>query len=440
MSSLSRTGLHIHHHAHHRKAGLAPWLVGVAVLLVLVLAWRRQCPGCATPGTGGASFVTHVGPQGGAGARSAAVDLTMGHVLLPLTNLSGLTTVALLDAAGDVSGEDIRGLVRLHQALFCSARLHKPDPPGTEWAKFGNASMLVYGDNDIVSNNLKGTAKTWEDHEVKEMVYAMKAPVPASPRDVRRPDAWRAPASPFVVDIGANIGWFTFNAAVSGGTVAAFEAMPSNVRLVRSSLCANPRLMERVALYGTGLGTKRTQCYIVSGKVNRGDGHTLCDDKRPHKEVEAEWKERTGYEYEVRGEMSVVRLDGLIAHDIQVIKIDVEGYETQVLKGAERLLKKHNAWFIMTECNTEILKKEGQVEFLRFMDGLGYYLSSRSFKGPFHRVEDVKRGIEQELPSISLYCVRKELLDAKGGPEWVLRPNGGRRALQGGGSSGARRA
>jgi hypothetical protein len=33
-------------------------------------------------------------------------------------------------------------------------------------------------------------------------------------------------------------------------------AMPSNIRLVRSSLCRNPWLMERVALYGTGLGTK----------------------------------------------------------------------------------------------------------------------------------------------------------------------------------------
>ena len=32
--------------------------------------------------------------------------------------------------------------------------------------------------------------------------------------------------------------------------------MDTNVRLVRASLCANPWLMDRVALYGTGLGTK----------------------------------------------------------------------------------------------------------------------------------------------------------------------------------------
>jgi hypothetical protein len=33
-------------------------------------------------------------------------------------------------------------------------------------------------------------------------------------------------------------------------------AMTNNVRLVRATLCANPWIAERVALYGTGLGTE----------------------------------------------------------------------------------------------------------------------------------------------------------------------------------------
>ena len=32
--------------------------------------------------------------------------------------------------------------------------------------------------------------------------------------------------------------------------------MPSNIRLLRASLCANDWIRDRVALYGTGLGTK----------------------------------------------------------------------------------------------------------------------------------------------------------------------------------------
>jgi hypothetical protein len=133
--------------------------------------------------------------------------------------------------------------------------------------------------------------------EIQQMLYAMRAPVPAAPEDLAHPRRWRAPANPFVLDIGANVGWFMVNAAAHGARVAAFEgaaglpwlaprrphssweplacfcpwpltaaptspspatsaAMPSNIRLLRATLCANPWIRERVALYGTGLGTK----------------------------------------------------------------------------------------------------------------------------------------------------------------------------------------
>lgn len=51
----------------------------------------------------------------------------------------------------------------------------------------------------------------------------MRAPVPGSAADLAEPAAWRRAKSPFVIDIGANIGWFAINAAAAGGTVAAFE-------------------------------------------------------------------------------------------------------------------------------------------------------------------------------------------------------------------------
>jgi hypothetical protein len=55
------------------------------------------------------------------------------------------------------------------------------------------------------------------------MLYAMRVPVPSSPEDLAHPRRWRAPAEPFILDIGANIGWFMVNAAARGARVAAFE-------------------------------------------------------------------------------------------------------------------------------------------------------------------------------------------------------------------------
>ena len=83
---------------------------------------------------------------------------------------------------------------------------------------------------------------------------------------------------PLLVDIGANVGWFSLNGAAAGGRVVAFEAMPSNIALLRRSFCANPWLAERIALFGTGLGSKRATCGIISGTTNKGDGHTVCSD------------------------------------------------------------------------------------------------------------------------------------------------------------------
>lgn len=65
----------------------------------------------------------------------------------------------------------------------------------------------------------------------------------------------------------------------------------------------------------------------------------------------------------------------------------------------------------------------------RFVDSLGYYISTRSFKGPFLPVADVRAKKVLALSGINLYCVKKELRDA------VTAASSGRRGLLSSGSS-----
>jgi FkbM family methyltransferase len=49
----------------------------------------------------------------------------------------------------------------------------------------------------------------------------------------------------------------------------------------------------------------------------------------------------------------------------QVMKMDVEGFELHVLRGATNLLQRYNVWYIMLECNTNMLGMQGQMEYLK---------------------------------------------------------------------------
>ncbi|KAI8464132.1 MAG: S-adenosyl-L-methionine-dependent methyltransferase [Monoraphidium minutum] len=233
----------------------------------------------------------------------------------------------------------------MHQLAYCSARVPVPVRPIKTRFAGTNVTVYVYEKDDLVSNYVQ-VEGTWEERDVREMAYAMAAPVPAAPDDLRRPERWAAAAAPFVVDVGANVGTFTLHAAARGATVAAFEPMASNIALLRTSLCANPPLLDRVALYGTGLGTKRADCIMLSDVANRGNGFTECE--RTPEQAQAYLRQRYNITFQVRGEMSVMRLDDLIDRDVQVIKLDVEGYEREVLGGAERLLRERRVWFLMT--------------------------------------------------------------------------------------------
>jgi FkbM family methyltransferase len=139
-----------------------------------------------------------------------------------------------------------------------------------------------------------------------------------------------------VVDVGANIGYYLllFQQAVGdSGTVVCIEPSEENLPELRRNIAANPR--GTIDLHEVALGADEGEIGIRSG-INSGVV-----------EIEAA-------EHVVR----IRRLDTLVTERVDMLKIDVEGYEGQVLAGAGSLLERDRP-AIFLELHPHIIPRFG---------------------------------------------------------------------------------
>jgi FkbM family methyltransferase len=133
-----------------------------------------------------------------------------------------------------------------------------------------------------------------------------------------------APSGGMVIDVGANVGVLTVLAASqvgSSGRVLAFEPHPEAYRRLLKAVRAN-RFEDRVTAYNVAVSDRRGRVQVVSAVAT----------------VEAQVAESA------TGETLALPLDeveGLAFHaQIDLLKIDVEGHEGQVLRGAREILSR----------------------------------------------------------------------------------------------------
>jgi FkbM family methyltransferase len=129
------------------------------------------------------------------------------------------------------------------------------------------------------------------------------------------------------LDIGANLGAFALAIAGNGYETYAFEGIRRNQLAIYSSLCETPELQERFTLFPYGLGDRDEQCVMMSDAINVADGHTVCNEA-----VRATMA-ASGY-HELNRIDIVTLADYLDTVRIDVVKMDVEGFEPRVLAGA----------------------------------------------------------------------------------------------------------
>jgi len=193
-----------------------------------------------------------------------------------------------------------------------------------------------------------------------------------------------------VIDIGANHGWYSLlMAAAVGdeGTVIACEPMPSMVYAWRRNFARNPHLRADLAITALGGQPGVTKLHQFVGL--------------PHGHASVTTLGRSDYE---STQVTVERLDDLLRHRPRphFIKLDVEGSELAVLKGATRLLAGPRAPSWLVEVNYETSRAMGYSP----LDLYAYLSGAHAYE--VYRVVD--GGLVPEL------CVR----DAPHGTSWLF--------------------
>ena len=158
-----------------------------------------------------------------------------------------------------------------------------------------------------------------------------------------------------IVDVGANLGYFSFMAAAMGHKVLAFEPMPRNTAKLHSGIQRNG-FAQDITLYPyAAMNTQGWVSLQPTHPSNQGNGHIVMG----------------------KTDTPSIRLDDFIQQEIFFMKIDVEGFECPVLQGARRLLCQHRIRHIAMEFSHETRHNPlcPPLPMLRFMQGLGYNIS-----------------------------------------------------------------
>jgi FkbM family methyltransferase len=161
-----------------------------------------------------------------------------------------------------------------------------------------------------------------------------------------------------VVDVGANLGYYSLLASHlvgPSGKVVALEPNSENCRLLLSSVrlagVTNVELLPVAADASSGWAYYSTHVGSNGGLVH--DDDLLA---RPGTVV------------------PTFALDDLITSPVAFLKMDVEGAEGRVVKGAARIIE-HDRPIITTELKEEMLRRVSSTtvaEYLGYFEGLGY--------------------------------------------------------------------
>ena len=136
------------------------------------------------------------------------------------------------------------------------------------------------------------------------------------------------------IDVGANVGVYTVLAAAQcGAQVISFEPVPETYRHLKRNVLVND-IHERVLLINKAAAGEVKSVYFTS-TLDAGNHVLLQEDSIQEQKIK----------------IDCTTLDLVTSRIPSLIKIDVEGFETEVIKGADKILSGPELKAIIIELN-----------------------------------------------------------------------------------------
>lgn len=165
-----------------------------------------------------------------------------------------------------------------------------------------------------------------------------------------------------MLDIGANIGFVSLYASTvvgPNGRILSFEANPETVPLLEENININSFKNIQVFPFGLGLETERLKIFPETIDQNRGAASLDGAVSQGERYIEIDVKK-----------LDDVKID----LPISLLKIDVEGWELNVLMGAKQFLQTQNFPSIIWECCLDRVNGVGSpVDIFHYLSSFNQY-------------------------------------------------------------------
>ena len=254
-----------------------------------------------------------------------------------------------------------------------------------------NFNMFVYRKLDIVSKKIINS-KVWEWAETSKLIIALN--YYSNKKNIKKEDI-------YIIDAGANIGWYSFILGKYGYKIISFEPSEINSYILKKNYCLNKEI--NLTIINKGLYTEEKKCILYNRERNEGTGYVNCEQN--HKPLNS---------FKKKEEIILTKLSNYVQFfnkkHLVLIKMDIEGSEGKAIESGIELITNYHVPFIFFEFAPKYLKTHGTdpKDFLQLFVDNGYIISTKDFFNSYISVDEIlKKNYNQK----NLYLMNSLILE-----------------------------